>query len=224
MDNVIAIQTAINGLEATGAGALQINYVKALITKAVEQQHAHCDSQGRMYPHSTASRLASSAAQHATDRTVANVNNGPSPGQQQRLGPTYSSKEPHPKCQMVAANGAPIDACTHIANDKAWRARQPHDLQHTVNRNRANQGGRNNPLRELGASLSRVVPQCFGPMVRGERYPNPFRTPKEIKKYEPTLDPVVWIDSYLMAMGIADHTDMLTARYLPLMMEGSTRH
>jgi hypothetical protein len=37
MDNVIAIQTAVNNLEPTGAGALQINYVKALVTRAMEQ-------------------------------------------------------------------------------------------------------------------------------------------------------------------------------------------
>jgi hypothetical protein len=60
-------------------------------------------------------------------------------------------------------------------------------------------------------------------MVRGDRYPVPFRAPKEIEKYKPTLDPVVWIDSYLMAIGIASHTNLLAARYLPLMMEGSTR-
>jgi hypothetical protein len=60
-------------------------------------------------------------------------------------------------------------------------------------------------------------------MVRGERYPTPFWAPKEIKKYEPSLDPSVWINSYLMAMGIAGHTDLLAARYLPLMMDGDTR-
>jgi hypothetical protein len=32
-------------------------------------------------------------------------------------------------------------------------------------------------------------------MVRGERYPTPFRAPKEIEKYEPMLDLVMWIDS-----------------------------
>jgi hypothetical protein len=36
MDNVIAIQAAIAGLNPAGEGALQINYVKALVTKAVE--------------------------------------------------------------------------------------------------------------------------------------------------------------------------------------------
>jgi hypothetical protein len=83
MDNIIAIQAAVNNLEAMGACALQINYVKALVTKSVEQQHAHCDSQGPMYSHSMASRAASSVARHAAECTITNVNNGPPPGQQQ---------------------------------------------------------------------------------------------------------------------------------------------
>jgi hypothetical protein len=60
-------------------------------------------------------------------------------------------------------------------------------------------------------------------MVQSERYPVPFRAPNEIEKYEPSLDPSVWIDSYFMAMGIAGHTDLLAARYLPFMMDGDTR-
>jgi malic enzyme len=62
MDNIIAIQDAVNNLEVTGAGAVQINCVKALVAKAIEQEHVHCDSQGRMYSRSTASRVASSVA------------------------------------------------------------------------------------------------------------------------------------------------------------------
>jgi hypothetical protein len=77
MDNIIAIQAAVNNLEAAGTSALPINYVKALVTKGVEQQHAHYDSQGQMYSRSTASRAASSAARHAGERTVANVHNSP---------------------------------------------------------------------------------------------------------------------------------------------------
>jgi hypothetical protein len=60
-------------------------------------------------------------------------------------------------------------------------------------------------------------------MIRGEKYPTNFKAPKEIEKYDPTYDPTVCLDTYLMAMGIAGHTDLLTARYLPLMMEGATR-
>jgi hypothetical protein len=125
MDNVIVIQAAIDNLVPIGAGALQINYVKALVAKVVEQQHAHCNSQGRMYSHSTASRAASLAARHAAERIVANVdnpapdvNNGPPLGQeQQRPGPAYSTNDPCPEHRMVATNAEPIDARTHIAND-----------------------------------------------------------------------------------------------------------
>src|SRR3954465_13059500 len=69
-------------------------------------------------------------------------------------------------------------------------------------------------------SLSRLGPKCFGPMIRGERYPANFKAPKEIQKYDPSYDPSVWLDTYLMAMGIVGHTDLLAACYLPLMMEG----
>ena len=60
-------------------------------------------------------------------------------------------------------------------------------------------------------------------MIRGEKYPANFKAPKEIEKYDPTYDPAVWLDTYLMAMGITGHTDLLAARYLPLMMEGTCR-
>jgi hypothetical protein len=116
MDNIVAAQAAVDQLAATGTDALQINYVKALVTKAVEQQQAQCDSQGRMYTRSTASRAASSAARHAI--TVAN--NGPDPRQCQVI-PTHSTtNQPRPQHQLVAANGQPIDACTHLNNVQQW--------------------------------------------------------------------------------------------------------
>ena len=124
---------------------------------------------------------------------------------------------------MYAANGQPINARTHIINVQQWRAAQPHDLRHTINANRNGRSAYSDPPQEPTGSLSRVGPPCFGPMVRGERYPVPFRAPKEIEKYEPSLDPGIWIDSYLMAMGIAGHSDLLAARYLPLMMDGANR-
>ena len=37
------------------------------------------------------------------------------------------------------------------------------------------------------------------------------------------MDPEVWIDTYAMAMGIANHSDLLAAKYLPMMLEGPTR-
>jgi hypothetical protein len=118
-----------------------------------------------------------------------------------------------PTQKMVTANGQPIDAHTHIFNDQAWRARQPHDLHHELISRADDPRG----------SLSRVGPQCFRQMVQGERYPSNFKCPKEVDKYEPSLDLVVWIDTYRMAMGIVGQTDPTTTRYLTLMIDRTTK-
>ena len=60
-------------------------------------------------------------------------------------------------------------------------------------------------------------------MVRGEPYPQGFKGPRDIEKYDTSLDPGVWIDAYTMAMAIVGHSELLAARYLPLMMDGATR-
>jgi hypothetical protein len=33
----------------------------------------------------------------------------------------------------------------------------------------------------------------------------------------------MWIDTYLMALGITGHTELLATRYLPLLVDGNTR-
>jgi hypothetical protein len=60
-------------------------------------------------------------------------------------------------------------------------------------------------------------------MVRGEEYPLNFKEPREVEKYDPKKDPIVWIDTYLEAMGIASHTELLATRYLPLLVDGNTK-
>jgi hypothetical protein len=60
-------------------------------------------------------------------------------------------------------------------------------------------------------------------MVRGEEYPLKFKAPREIEKYDPKQDPAMWINTYLMAMGIAGHTELLATHYLPLLVDDSTR-
>jgi hypothetical protein len=225
MDNVIAIEAAIADLQPEGDDALKINYAKALVAKAVAQQAAAVDSRGRMYSRSSVSRAASSAARHAGDATVANLQNCPPPQpRQQQVAPALSiNNGPRPERRFTAANGQPIDARQHIINDQQWRAGQPHDLRHMHSANRAHRDSYGDAPQEPTGSLSRVGPKCFGPMVRGEHYPVPFRAPKEIEKYDPSQDPNTWIESYLMAMGIAGHSDLLAARYLPLMMDGGKR-
>ena len=120
-----------------------------------------------------------------------------------------STNDPRPATNFVDANGQPVNARTHIINNQSWCARQPDDLWHTLTNRRNGE-----PM----GSLSRLGPKCFGPMIRGEKYLANFKASKEIEKYDPSYDPSVWLDTYLMAMGIAGHTDLLAARYLPLIL------
>src|SRR3954469_6147267 len=166
-----------------------------------------------MYSRSSGSRAASSGRPMAE-----NTLNCPPPEplqlQHRYANAALSTNDPRPANNFVAANGQPVDARTHIINNQSWRARQPDDLRHTLTNRRDGE-----PMQ----SLSRLGPKCFGPMIRGEKYPMNFKAPKEIEKYDPSYNPSVWLDTYLMAMGIAGHTDLLAARYLPLMMEGACR-
>ena len=130
MDNVVAAQATLAHLDDTGADAVYIQHTKALVAKALEQQYAAQDSRGRLYSRSSASRAASSAAAHA-NRAVANVNNCPPP-EPRAAHSTNNPVEPRPARAMVAANGQPVDACTHIANDQAWSERNNLDANYNV--------------------------------------------------------------------------------------------
>ncbi|KAK1698321.1 hypothetical protein QYE76_015018 [Lolium multiflorum] len=206
-DNVAAAQAVLARIPETGDGAILVQHAKALVAKALEQQHAAADSQGRLYSRTSASRAASS---DAANRAVVNANNGPPPAP--RAAHSSNNRvEPRPARVMVAANGQPVDARTHIVNDQEWRAR-----------NRLNDRHADEPPRQ--SAFTRIGPACFGPMIRGEPYPVGFKGPRDIEKYDTHIDPTVWIDSYAMAMGIQGHSELLAARYLPLMMDGVNRH
>src|SRR3954453_3455298 len=85
MDNVLAMQAAIANLDPAGEHGDQINYAKALVNKAVEQQVAAHDSRGRIYSRTSSSRAASSATRRAAEGTVANRQNCPLPEPQLQL-------------------------------------------------------------------------------------------------------------------------------------------
>ncbi|KAK1683293.1 hypothetical protein QYE76_044141 [Lolium multiflorum] len=206
-DNVAAAQAVLARIPETGDGAILVQHAKALVAKALEQQHAAADSQGRLYSRTSASRAASS---DAANRAIVNANNGPPPAP--RAAHSSNNRvEPRPARVMVAANGQPVDARTHIVNDQEWRAR-----------NRLNDRHADEAPRQ--SAFTRIGPACFGPMIRGEPYPVGFKGPRDIEKYDTHIDPTVWIDSYAMAMGIQGHSELLAARYLPLMMDGVNRH
>ncbi|KAK1681323.1 hypothetical protein QYE76_042171 [Lolium multiflorum] len=205
-DNVAAAQAVLARIPETGDGAILVQHAKALVAKALEQQHAAADSQGRLYSRTSASRAASS---DAANRAIVNANNGPPAPRAAHS--SNNRVEPRPARVMVAANGQPVDARTHIVNDQEWRAR-----------NRLNDRHADEAPRQ--SAFTRIGPACFGPMIRGEPYPVGFKGPRDIEKYDTHIDPTVWIDSYAMAMGIQGHSELLAARYLPLMMDGVNRH
>ena len=71
-------------------------------------------------------------------------------------------------------------------------------------------------------SLGRCGPRCFGPMIRGELYPTGFKGLRDIKPYDPSQDPQIWIDMYGMAMGVANATELMAAKYFPMVSGDAT--
>ena len=102
MDNLVAGRAAADSITTTGDGALQIQYVRALLAKAVEQQRAGADSQGRVYSRSSGSRAASSGRPEA-----ANTLNCPPPEplqlQHRPTNAALSTNDPRPATNFVAA-------------------------------------------------------------------------------------------------------------------------
>src|SRR4051812_28276686 len=123
-----------------------------------------------MYSRSSGSRASSSGRPMATNTLNCRP---PEPLQLQHrpANAALSTNDRRPATNFVAANGQPVDARTHIINNQRWRARQLDDLRHTLTNRRDG---------EQRGSPSRIRPQCFGPMIRGERYPVNFKAPKEI--------------------------------------------
>ena len=102
MDNIIAGRAAVANLNVTAEGMLQMQYAKALLTKAVEKQVAGADSRRRMYSPSSGSRAASSSRP-----SMANTLNCPPPEplqlQPQAAHTELSTNDPRPTNNMVAA-------------------------------------------------------------------------------------------------------------------------
>ena len=65
------------------------------------------------------------------NRVVANANNYPPP-EPRAAHSTNNPVDPRPARAMVAANGQPIDARTHIMNDQACRERNNLDANYNI--------------------------------------------------------------------------------------------
>jgi hypothetical protein len=56
-----------------------------------------------------------------------------------------------------------------------------------------------------------------------EKFPKNFKAPRDVAKYDSKLNPALWLEDYQIAMSIQGASDMIMARYMPLMMKDATR-
>ena len=69
-------------------------------------------------------------------------------------------------------------------------------------------------------------PKCFGPRIMREPPPEgnrAFELPRKLKTYDGSTKPEDWLESYLLAMEIAQGNRRWAVRYIPQMLEGPAR-
>jgi hypothetical protein len=65
---------------------------------------------------------------------------------------------------------------------------------------------------------------CFGASVGVERYPDNFKPPREVTKYDGSDNPSLWLEEYETTMMIKNVSEMIVTRYLPMMMKGAASY
>jgi hypothetical protein len=66
-------------------------------------------------------------------------------------------------------------------------------------------------------------PRCSGASALVERFPENFKDPHDVPKYDGKINPVTWLEDYQMAMTIQGASEMIMVRYMPLMMKDTSR-
>jgi hypothetical protein len=66
-------------------------------------------------------------------------------------------------------------------------------------------------------------PKCFGQRIRDEPIPHGFKIEKNIRQYNGVDRPLTWLQDYFNAVQFAGGSPNIAARYLPLMLSGTTR-
>ena len=66
-------------------------------------------------------------------------------------------------------------------------------------------------------------PLCFTDEIMDHQIPEGFK-PVNIKSYDVTTDPAVWIEDYLLHIHMARGDDFHVIKYLPLKLKGPARH
>jgi hypothetical protein len=56
-----------------------------------------------------------------------------------------------------------------------------------------------------------------------EKFPDNFKTPRDLPKYDGKINPTTWLEDYQIAMYIQGASDMIMTLYMPLMMKDAAR-
>ena len=77
--------------------------------------------------------------------------------------------------------------------------------------------------RDVARYRGAAHPLCFTDEVMEHEFPEGFK-PVNIKSYDVTTDPAVWIEDFILHIHMARGDDLHTIKYLPLKLKGSARH
>ena len=69
----------------------------------------------------------------------------------------------------------------------------------------------------------RRTPLCFTNEVMEHEFPEGFK-PVNIKSYDGTTDPAVWIEDFILHIHMARGDDLHAIKYLPLKLKGPARY
>ena len=64
---------------------------------------------------------------------------------------------------------------------------------------------------------------CFGPRIRDEPFPKGFMLPRDTPKYTGSVKPEDRLVDYSTAVSIANGNKRVAVKYVPLMLQGTTR-
>ena len=77
--------------------------------------------------------------------------------------------------------------------------------------------------RDVARHRGAAHPLCFTNEVMEHEFPDGFK-PVNIKSYDGTTDPTVWIEDFLLHIHMARSDDLHAIKYLPLKLKGPARH
>ena len=76
---------------------------------------------------------------------------------------------------------------------------------------------------EPGVAFSSLGVPCLTPALSNVRLPKDFKGPHKVPNYTADLPPESWVESYEMAMEMLDVDEAACAKYVTMMLEGTTR-